>query len=594
MRSRLLGVACLLFLGCSGGAPSRLTLSLVSSPSEAFAGDVVDVPFTLEGDRRGDVVVRLSDPPDALTARVVVVPAASRSGVLQLLVSRTATPGGPYAVNLEAAGESTRAFASFSLTLKEVQAVEVTGVEPASPRVRAGETTDVVVTLTRRGTPLAAQVSLVSCPQVSAAAADATALQASVRLTLRAEPGASNGPRSCKLRVEAGGRRAEAPLSVAVVVPPGTPDPSFGVLGVALDDAQGLADLAGLVLSSDGVLAVGQVGTAAKAAFYDATGRRDATRGAAGLIDLGVPNAYAVRAATSFHSGFLVAVQDDELTRLVKLAPDGQTQPLAELPRYSTIALQPLSDGALVLGSASPSPTDAYQASRARVALTGALTQELETWADAYGCRTHQLLEAADGSTYLVATCVAFDGPVAARFSSDGTLDASWGQGGVASSAAPLSSSFFYGADRAYGALTPDGELLLLGSRGSNGEVTAVRFNAAGQLSAPFGAQGAAVLQLGAACPCEAFGLVMESDGRFVVVGSSQASAGRVATVTRFSSAGLIDTTFGTAGSVTASLGCTASRWTAAVSDTADNLWLGGTCELTQGRKAAMLSRIAR
>jgi hypothetical protein len=113
-------------------------------------------------------------------------------------------------------------------------------------------------------------------------------------------------------------------------------------------------------------------------------------------------------------------------------------------------------------------------------------------------------------------------------------------------------------------------------------------------LASDFGAQGAAQLQLGAGCPCEAAALVLEPDGRFVVVGRTRAGAVSTATVSRFSSAGQKDLTYGTAGSVTASPGCTSSAWNAAVSDTQGNLWLGGTCSLPQSRQVAMLGRIAR
>jgi uncharacterized delta-60 repeat protein len=124
---------------------------------------------------------------------------------------------------------------------------------------------------------------------------------------------------------------------------------------------------------------------------------------------------------------------------------------------------------------------------------------------------------------------------VVARYNDDGSLDMSFGTNGVATSTGGLANTF-----RALS----DGTLLLSGSRRTSATPTfvikLVRYTAAGQLDASFGTAGVLEVQYDSQQNA-ILSLEVMSDGRFVA--QLQGLLGLSAT--RFSSAGALDTTFG-------------------------------------------------
>jgi uncharacterized delta-60 repeat protein len=142
----------------------------------------------------------------------------------------------------------------------------------------------------------------------------------------------------------------------------------------------------------------------------------------------------------------------------------------------------------------------------------------------------------AAGTLYTLLNGKAFIGLGVVRFTPAGNMDSSFGKAGVVT-ALP-----FHAARCGAGplALQPDGKLLLAGSctnpTESNGSVsTAVRFNTDGSLDSTFGRVGAVVL---AGVPST---MALQGDGKIVIAGGGS--------VSRYNANGSVDSTFGIFGS---------------------------------------------
>jgi uncharacterized delta-60 repeat protein len=154
-------------------------------------------------------------------------------------------------------------------------------------------------------------------------------------------------------------------------------------------------------------------------------------------------------------------------------------------------------------------------------------------------CR-HALL----GALLCAAAIVLAVGAAAARAASPGTLDPSFGSGGVALSGAGM---------RLFGtAAQSDGKVVAVGeSLGSSPDVVAARFTASGALDSSFGSGG--VAHGPAIGGSVGRGVAIQSDGKIVVVGSATDSSGNYThglVVERFNSNGSLDTGFGSGGVV--------------------------------------------
>jgi uncharacterized delta-60 repeat protein len=146
-----------------------------------------------------------------------------------------------------------------------------------------------------------------------------------------------------------------------------------------------------------------------------------------------------------------------------------------------------------------------------------------------------------------------------ARFNADGTLDASFGVGGLATTAV--------GAGSAEGralAIQPDGKLLVVGSAFFNGptedDFGVVRFERDGSLDTSFGSGGVVTTDFSPIEPGpgatfdRANAVALQQDGKIVVVGST----GRESTdfaLARYNPDGTLDPTFGSSGRALGSAG---------------------------------------
>jgi uncharacterized delta-60 repeat protein len=141
------------------------------------------------------------------------------------------------------------------------------------------------------------------------------------------------------------------------------------------------------------------------------------------------------------------------------------------------------------------------------------------------------------------------------RYNSNGTVDTTFGSAGTAASVASASALV----------LQSDGKIVVAGSLTSSLNVPAtrndigfgiVRYSSNGALDKSFGTGGSAIVDFGVNAPISgAFALAIQSNGDLVAAGAAGGAAVNNNIVssfglTRFTSAGTLDTTFGTKGKV--------------------------------------------
>jgi uncharacterized delta-60 repeat protein len=134
---------------------------------------------------------------------------------------------------------------------------------------------------------------------------------------------------------------------------------------------------------------------------------------------------------------------------------------------------------------------------------------------------------------------------VLVRYANDGTLDNTFGTGGISSAGIGTN------ADNGNAlVLQQDGRILLAGTtnNGMNNDLALVRFNSNGSLDNSFGTSGIIVTDLGAAVE-GANAIVLQSDGKIIIGGTSTGNNSDFALV-RYNSNGTLDSTFGYGGVV--------------------------------------------
>ncbi len=158
------------------------------------------------------------------------------------------------------------------------------------------------------------------------------------------------------------------------------------------------------------------------------------------------------------------------------------------------------------------------------------------------------------------------------RYQVDGTLDATFGSGGIVTTAA--------GASAAAAALVrqPDGKLVVAGTRATvtiDRDVLLVRYHADGTPDTAFGSGG--VVTTSIRRPDDAMVLALQSDGKLVAGGrSSDEATGYDFVLVRYRPDGSIDASFGTGGVVLTSVGASGDEGTALVHQPDGKLVLAG------------------
>jgi uncharacterized delta-60 repeat protein len=137
-----------------------------------------------------------------------------------------------------------------------------------------------------------------------------------------------------------------------------------------------------------------------------------------------------------------------------------------------------------------------------------------------------------------------------ARYNTDGTLDAGFGTGGT------VLTDFGVSAQAYAMAVQPDGKIVVAGEAnidgGDNFEV--VRYNSDGSLDESFGTGGKVSTDFGLGeqgfSYAQGYSLTIQPDGKLVVAGAAYIGAGFDAALARYQSNGALDSSFGTGGKV--------------------------------------------
>jgi uncharacterized delta-60 repeat protein len=140
-----------------------------------------------------------------------------------------------------------------------------------------------------------------------------------------------------------------------------------------------------------------------------------------------------------------------------------------------------------------------------------------------------------------------------ARYNSDGTLDASFGAGGIVTTdfAASLTQAFSV-------ALQPDGKIVAAGQTFINGSLdfALARYNRDGTLDASFGTGGTVTTDFAGERSRQdrAFSVAVQPDGKIIAAGQATIRSFDFA-LARYNRDGTLDASFGTGGTVTTSFG---------------------------------------
>jgi uncharacterized delta-60 repeat protein len=323
----------------------------------------------------------------------------------------------------------------------------------------------------------------------------------------------------------------------------GTIDTSFGSAGKVLTDLGSNSwDIASaMALQSDGkILVAGYSDGSGSNDFalvrYNTNGTLDASFGSSGkvLTDLGVNSADYIKA---------VFVQSDGKILVAGPSNASGSDDFAVV-RYNT-------DGTLDTSFNS----------------TGKVLTDLGLGSND---QANSIIVQGDGKILVAGTSNASgtDDFAIVRYNSDGTLDTSFGSGGKGRTDIGASSS-----DQAYAlVMQSDGKISVAGQSNASGsdDFALVRYNADGTLDASFNSTGKVLTDFGAGSYEYASAIVKQVDGKIIVAGSSNASGSDDFAVTRYNVDGTLDSTFGSAGKVLTDIGSSSTDWTSAIAVQSD------------------------
>ena len=129
------------------------------------------------------------------------------------------------------------------------------------------------------------------------------------------------------------------------------------------------------------------------------------------------------------------------------------------------------------------------------------------------------------------------------RYSTDGSLDPSFGTGGI------VTTSIGRNDDAKSVVIQSDGKIVVAGT--SDSDFVVVRYTSSGVLDSGFGTGGKVTTDIGSSTSDSGNSIVIQSDGAIVVAGTSANDF----SIVRYTSAGALDTGFGTGGKVTTDIG---------------------------------------
>jgi len=159
------------------------------------------------------------------------------------------------------------------------------------------------------------------------------------------------------------------------------------------------------------------------------------------------------------------------------------------------------------------------------------------------------------------------------RYNSDGSLDTSYGSGGVSTPTFSGSLDTFYKLQ-----LLSDGKVLVGGVTSFNGgpsDFVIMRLNANGSLDTSFGTGGRVVTSVSAGAD-GIYSLALQADGKIVATGFAENGATLDVAVVRYLANGTLDTSFGNAGKLVMPVG-SGNETASGVAVVGDQIVFGGT-----------------
>lgn len=288
--------------------------------------------------------------------------------------------------------------------------------------------------------------------------------------------------------------------------------------------------------------------------WLEPTGVFDTTFGTAGLTttDVSIDRAYTMTLILSTGKSILVGTNGDGTFMMARYTVEGildttfgiagiAETDLGVVDNEAAYSVVQQSDGKLILSGYHINATT--DIALARYSSNGILDTTYGTagitntdFAGASNLAMGSVLQA-DGKLIIAGN--SGNDMVVARYTTSGILDTTYGTGGA------TTTDFFGGTDVGYAiALQADGKALVAGE--SSNDFAIARYNSSGVLDTTFGTGGITTTDF-AATVDSARAMVLQADGKIVVVGTS---ANNFALV-RYDTSGILDTTFGTAGKTT-------------------------------------------
>jgi uncharacterized delta-60 repeat protein len=326
---------------------------------------------------------------------------------------------------------------------------------------------------------------------------------------------------------------ARSDFALARYNPDGSLDPSFGLGGLVVTDLGNYAAIRAMQLPGDGTIVVaGSSGTNFALARYLTNGVLDASFGTGGTVVTDVGGGFAEQGAQA-----LLVVGEGK----VVAAGTGLDGSAFAVTRYTT-------NGAL----------DSTFGSSGKVftVIPGYVTAYAHAIGYQFGNFTVQNPDklVVAGSTFNSSLDAIY---AIVRYNLDGTLDSSFGSGGILKSSFSATPIANVSAILVQGQFFAARKITVAGfgvTGNSAGYFAAARYNGNGTPDTTFGGTGVVTLPLGAS-GASANALAMQAGGLVLAGYSSPVASSYEFAAARFTSSGVLDTTFGNNGVVTADVG---------------------------------------
>jgi len=376
-------------------------------------------------------------------------------------------------------------------------------------------------------------------------------------------------------------------LSGLAMVQAGGLDSTFATGGIFITrDTQAFDAVADAVaLQSDGkIVAAGEISSLAGVLRLNPNGTLDSTFGAGGMVTINVPSGLgggvqvigvAIQIDGKIIAGISTINSDGSQSfSLARLDPNGSldgtfgsaglvtTFPFGQQRSPTVLALQ--SDEKILL--AGDGIMARYQSNGQLDSTFGsgglALVTALPVRAIALQ-PNGQILIGTGGperDTFPPSTQALSVAGLITRYNPNGSIDRSFGASGQVASVAPVSTIVVQGDGKilAAGGIT---SILVSPPAGNDIGFALVRYTPNGTLDLTFGRRGVAITDFGQSAPlAEAFALALQTNGDIIAAGVAGQKPGFQATqssfaLARYTSTGLLDTSFGSAGKVTTAFG---------------------------------------